>query len=137
MDAGHPGLSVRRQCELLGLSASSMYYHELLPQRFNTRLWAGGVLSLVGQTSMNTALDGGNTVDLSPAMKRTGTLDAVLLERFSQSHIDGQDCGILRCVGISGQELSFARKAGIEALRQKLMIAGVYAATRCRRESVV
>ena len=101
------------------------------------RLWAGGVLSLVGQTSMNTALDGGNTVDLSPAMKRTGTLDAVLLERFSQSHIDGQDCGILRCVGISGQELSFARKAGIEALRQKLMIAGVYAATRCRRESVV
>ena len=27
VDAGHPGLSVRRQCELLGLSASSLYYH--------------------------------------------------------------------------------------------------------------
>ena len=29
MDAGHPGLSVRRQCELLGLSASSLYYHRV------------------------------------------------------------------------------------------------------------
>jgi putative transposase len=29
VDVGHPGLSVRRQCELLGLSASSMYYHRV------------------------------------------------------------------------------------------------------------
>jgi len=138
-DAGEESMTAYVTCELAAREAQQpggAGRFELLTV-CDDRLWAGKVLSLVGQTSMNTALDDGHTVDLSPALKDPGMLDAVMLEKFSQSHIDGNDYCILRCVGISGHELAFARQAGIEALRQKLMAAGVYATTRCRRESVV
>lgn len=38
IDVGHPELSVRRQCELLGLSRSSLYYEAALESAENLRL---------------------------------------------------------------------------------------------------
>jgi putative transposase len=38
IEAGHPELSVRRQCELLGLSRSSWYYQPALESAENLRL---------------------------------------------------------------------------------------------------
>lgn len=101
------------------------------------RQWAQKVLTLVGKTSMNSGLDIGHTVDLSPALKMPGALDAVLLEPFSKRRIDGCDYSLLRCVGISSPELAFAKQAGIESLRLKLIQANVFNATPCRRPSVV
>ena len=38
IDAGHPRLSVRRQCQLLGLSRSSLYYEPACETEENLRL---------------------------------------------------------------------------------------------------
>ena len=38
IDVGHPALSVRRQCELLGLSRSSLYYEPAVSPAENLRL---------------------------------------------------------------------------------------------------
>ncbi len=138
-EAGQEGMTAYVTCELAareGQKPGSMGRFELLVV-CDDRQWAGRILTLVGSTSMNSALDAGHTVDLSPAMKAPGTLDAVLLDRFSQSGINGRDYAILRCIGITARELAFAKQAGTDTLRQKLMDAGAYAATRCQRESVV
>lgn len=138
-EAGQEGMTAYVTCELAAREAQKpgrMGRFELLVV-CDDRLWAGKVLTLVGGTSMNTTLDAGHTVDLSPAMKASGPLDAVLLDSFADRRVDGQGYAILRCVGISGRELAFAKQAGTDALRQKLVEAGVYATTKCRRESVV
>ena len=138
-ETGEENMTAYVTCELAAREAQkpgSAGRFELLTVCDN-RQWAGRVLTLVGQTSMITALDGGHTVDLSPALKMPGTLDAMLLETFAKRRIDGRDYAILHCIGISAKELAFAREAGVDALRRKLVQVGVYASTRCRRESVV
>jgi hypothetical protein len=99
--------------------------------------WAHATLSRIAHLSMNDALDAEHAIDLRSMPKLPGSFEGVLVEVFTRRQIEGRDYAIVRCIGITRPEMEFARREGTERLRQRLLAADAYAATRCSRESVI
>jgi len=98
--------------------------------------WVRRVLSSVGSMSLDIPLDHGHTIDLASFIEKSAVIQAVVLESFASVLVDGTSYGILACHGLTRSELEFTRKAGVEALMDRLKAAGVYPNTSLLRQPV-
>jgi hypothetical protein len=99
--------------------------------------WARAVLTRAAHMSMNEVLDADHTVNIGAMPDLPGTLEGVVLEAFTRMRVDGQEHAIFRCIGITRSEMEFARREGVSNLQRRLIDAGVYTVTRCRRTSII
>ena len=72
IEQGHPELSVRRQCELIGLNRSSLYYQPVGESAYNLRL-----MRLLDEQYMRTPFYGWPRMTLGCAGKGMGSTPSV------------------------------------------------------------
>lgn len=100
--------------------------------------WARIALTSVGQLSFEAPLGHGHTVDLGGGEEEDigGTLEGVVLERFSTSQIGGRPYSILRAIGVTRPELEWAQANSVDELVKRLKGAGVHPNTDLERASL-
>lgn len=102
--------------------------------------WCIDILSKIGRQSLQTLFHPGDTLDISPWVNSEDVIRGIVFEQELQTQIQiglhREDCGLLRCIGITQAELKFASKQGVPALVERLKQGGVYPRTIVRRESV-
>jgi hypothetical protein len=104
----------------------------------NDEGWARRVLTSLGQLSFDAVLGHGHTIDLGKSEEEEGggTLEGVVLERFSASEFRGHPYCILRVIGVTRPEMEWAQAHSVEELVQRLKGAGVYPNTDPERASL-
>ena len=101
--------------------------------------WCLDVLTNLGRQTLVEVFDPGDTMDISPWGSPFGLHGIIFEEAFSTKIRIGlrrENCGLLRCIGITKPELEFTRKHGTQALIESLKRAGVYPNTVPHRSSI-
>ncbi len=103
--------------------------------------WVRSILSNTGRMSFNSVFKSMQTMDIGRWVnkgwfQRKPSLQALLFEQECKVTIDGQDYGILRCIGITRDEMEYAKTHGSPALVSLLKKAGVYPHSITSRRSV-
>jgi hypothetical protein len=99
--------------------------------------WVRERLTEIGRMSMEESFGHGHTLDFGPCAKPSDLIQGVLFEELCTSVIDGENYGVLRCIGISRTEMEYAQLHGSDGLLALLQEAGVYPHTEVQRHSVV
>lgn len=141
---GNSGFVTYVSCELAvrdEQQASSFGRFEVLAT-CDSEEWVRSVLTGVGAMSLEVAFDDGHTLDIggwvnTGWLKRKPPLQGLLFSEEYGVNIDGQPYGVMRCVGITRQELKFAQSKSVPELVAKLSQAGIYPNTLVGRASVV
>lgn len=103
----------------------------------NDETWVRRTLSDIGRMSLEEAFDHGHTLDLGPTVSESDPIQGVVFEKVCAMEIDGENYGILRCIGISRAEMEHALEFGAASLLQLLKREGIYPRTDVRRSSFV
>jgi hypothetical protein len=110
--------------------------YELLATCDNER-WVRRILTKIGEMSLEVTFGHGHTLDIAPWVPPRARIQGVVFERLCTARIDGVGYGVLRCVGVTRSELTFARTTGVARLMTRLRAAGVYPRTQLSRGSVL
>jgi hypothetical protein len=79
----------------------------------------------------------GDTLDIGQWVSADAPIQGVVFEDAFCAELQGEHCGLLRCIGVTRPELEFAMKHGTPALIARLDRAHVYPHTMIhRRESI-
>jgi hypothetical protein len=113
--------------------------YEILTQ-CDDNAWCLNVITNLGRLGLSEKLEPGETVDIGAWVDPKDSLQGVALEE-ALSVVLGEgrhreNCGLLRCIGITRPELEFARQYGVEALFRHLRRADIYPRTITKRRSV-
>jgi hypothetical protein len=117
------------------LKQGSLGRYELLSS-CDDENWCVEILTNVGRLCLQEIFDPGDTLDIGPWVGQEAALQGVLFEEAFRTNIGGQECGLLRCIGVTKQELDFAVKNGVPSLINRLKRAGIYPHTTSNRKSV-
>ena len=98
--------------------------------------WCLEMLTNIGRFGLQATLNPGDTLDIGPWVKASSPLQGVVLEQNFSTEIDGEKCGLLKCIGVSRSELEFADAHGVSALVEHLKRQLVYPNTIVNRGSV-
>jgi hypothetical protein len=99
--------------------------------------WVRSVISSVGRMTLDELFESAHTLDIGGWVKKSAPLQGIFFEEFACVRIKGKKHGILRCMGITRDEMEFAQSEGLGPLLMRLMKAGVYPNTMTRRKSVL
>lgn len=103
----------------------------------NDERWTHEILTNLAQMTLETVFDDGHTIDIAPWVEDACRIRALVFETFASVKIDSRHYGILRAIGVTEDELAFARDQGVDELLGKLKAAGVYPKTDLRRTSTL
>jgi Suppressor of fused protein (SUFU) len=103
----------------------------------NCQPWAQDVLRGIGRLSLTRQLGPGQWIDLSSWIYGGDPLKWILLEQFTNMQVEGNNYGILRCVGATEVERQYAQERGAAALLEKLAGAGAYPQINIERDTVL
>lgn len=103
--------------------------------------WCLNILTNIGRQSLVDVFEPGDTMDISPWIKNTSwtTYGIIFEEAFSiqiKIGLKNEQCGLLRCIGITKDEFEFARLHGIDVLIALLKDSGIYPKTILNRASI-
>jgi hypothetical protein len=105
----------------------------------DTEQWCVDVITNVGRQTLVELFEPGDTMDISAWGTRFG-LDGIIFEEVFCTKIRiglrHENCGLLRCIGITKSELEFAREHGSQALIECLKRNGIYPTTIPHRPSI-
>jgi hypothetical protein len=103
--------------------------------------WCIEILTKIGRQSLETVLNPGDTLDIGPWVDSSAVLQGIVFEEACSLRIrvgiHREQCGLLRCIGITRQELQYAKDNGVPSLIRLLQDAGIYPRTTINRSSVV
>jgi hypothetical protein len=99
--------------------------------------WAAALLSWLAKYTIDAVLSPYDTMDIGPALPQPTQLVVFLFVHYATVTVDERTAGILLCLGITQDELTFARKNGPHELMSLLKRAGVYPFTDLSRCSVL
>ena len=103
----------------------------------NDERWARRILTEMGRMSCRGAFDDNHTVDFGPLVEPDDVIQGAIMKVECKTVIDEKVYGIIRCIGITRPELSYALKNGRKELISLLERTEFYPATITNRESVV
>jgi hypothetical protein len=83
------------------------------------------------------AIGNGHSFDLGELVKPLDPIQGIVFTKACSVHIDGEQYGVLRCVGITRTEMEFKRNHGADVLLARLRNAGIYPRAVLDRNSVV
>jgi hypothetical protein len=116
---------------------STLGYYELVICTRKESNWAADLVSRLARYTTEAELNPGDTMDLSGAVPKRATIAGLLFLQYATLRIEGHDCGLLLCLGVTADELA-ACQAGRQAeVLEKLKAAGVYPFTDLDRPSVL
>ncbi|HLW65794.1 MAG TPA: suppressor of fused domain protein [Gemmataceae bacterium] len=119
---------------------------EQLPARFgryelsatcDDETWVRRILTRIGRTSEDVVFGHHHTLDIAAWVSADEPIQGVVLEKLCTAEIDGENYGILRCIGITRGEMEFKQMHGSNSLILELKHKGVYPNTEINRKSVL
>jgi hypothetical protein len=99
--------------------------------------WVRHILSRIGRMSEEVVFGHHHTLDIAAWVSPDDPIQGLVLEKVCTAEIDGENYGILRCIGITRGEMEFKQLHGTESLVLALRRNGVYPNTEVKRESVL
>lgn len=104
--------------------------------------WCFNVLTMIGRYGLSQVIEPGDTIDIGQLTDQGAPVQGVVFEAALQARLFRsfrfERCGVMRCIGVTRQELEFAISRGTPALIEALERAGIYPRTFTQRgESVV
>ncbi len=99
--------------------------------------WGRSILSEIGRMSLEVAFGDGHTLDIGAWVEENDSLQGIIFEEALVSEIGGEGYSILRCIGITREEMEYALEHGSDALIARLQNVGVYPHTTLSRVSVI
>lgn len=99
--------------------------------------WARSILSEIGRMSLDIAFGDGHTLDIGAWVDEDAPIQGVIFEEVLATEIGGTEYSILRCIGITREEMEYALEQGSGKLLVSLQEAGIYPHTTLKRVSVV
>jgi Suppressor of fused protein (SUFU) len=99
--------------------------------------WVRSVVSDIGRMTLEAAFGNGHTMDIGAWVEGDDSIQGVVFEKAVSVRIDGESFGVMRVIGVTHDELEFARSFGVDLLIAKLRRARLYPCTRLQRQSVV
>ena len=87
--------------------------------------------------ALDVAFGDGHTLDIGAWVEEPDSLQGITFEEVLVTEIGGEGYSILRCIGITRDEMEYALEQGSHNLIARLQDAGVYPHTMPQRASVV
>ena len=92
-------------------------------------------ISRLATYCLNTPVQPGETMDIEPAVPQPSVIKAFLFADYGHFRLSGRRCGVLLCLGITGEELQRCFDLGSTVVLEELRSDVVYPFTDLRRES--
>ena len=124
-------------CELIagkGQKHSTFGRYELLVH-CEDEVWAQNFLTAVAVQTHHFVLGPGHTLDLSAVLEDSRNIAGAFLEPFLSFRRGLRKYSVVRCVGVTSDELEFAVDKGVPALIEHLRQRSVYPVTEPDRSS--
>lgn len=99
--------------------------------------WAPQLISNLAKYTIDAVLSPNDTMDIGPALPQPTQLEAFLYVSYANVTVDDKKAGILLCLGITKDELSFVRENSVDELVSLLKQESVYPFTDLTRQSVL
>lgn len=99
--------------------------------------WGAGLISQLAHYTMETALEPGETMDISPATPKGSSISAFLFCDYGEFEVQGEKAGILMCIGITDSELELCQNGQSDEILSKLKKKNLFPFTNLNRKSVV
>ena len=99
--------------------------------------WAPQLIGNLAKYTIEALLKPYATMDIGPALPKPTELVAFIYLPYANLTVADKEAGLLLCLGITVDELSFAREHGPDDLVARLEQAGVYPFTALSRRSVL
>ena len=105
-----------------------------LPQKND---WGANLISKLAYFTLESTLNSGETMDLGGNfILNDSKIKALLFSKYADFNVKGQRYGILLIIGITSDELEWAKENGGEKLIEKLKEKGIYPKTDFKRNSI-
>ena len=99
--------------------------------------WGANLISNLAYYTMDASLNTGETMDLGGNfLLENSEIKALIFSKYADFKVKGKKYGLLLVIGITSEELNWAKKNGGEELILKLKEKGVYPMTDLKRKSI-
>jgi hypothetical protein len=103
--------------------------------------WCSDIITNIGRQALSEVFDPDDIMDVSPWIGdlQSNLRGVIFEEGFStqiRMELGREQCGLLRCIGVTTPELNFAREHGVPSLVKALKISNVYPNTILMRSSI-
>jgi Suppressor of fused protein (SUFU) len=99
--------------------------------------WCSDVLTKIGRLGLEELFEPGDTLDIGQWVSVDAPIQGVVFEEAFCAELQGERCGLLRCIGVTRAELEFAMRHSTPALVERLERAHVYPHTMVHRKESV
>ena len=87
--------------------------------------------------SLEVTFDAGHTLDIGPRVEESAPIQGVVFEKLYSSRIDDVTYGVLMTIGVTRDELDYAREHGVGSLLDLLKNSDLYPKTSVARCSIL
>ena len=136
----HVSGCVSATCELLGESAqkkNQLGTFELMIAHRDDSDWGPRVISRLARYTCDAVIEPGHTLDLGGSVPKGSTIAAFFFADYRRFQFEGENAGLLLCIGITADEVALARSRKQQKLFDALKAANVYPFTDLVRPSVL
>ena len=116
---------------------NSIGNYELMICHPNQQDWGPNLISKLAYYTLESSLNPGETMDIGANfVLEDSEIKALIFSKYFDFKLEGRKYGVLLIIGITSDELEWAKKNGGKNLVIKLKDAGVYPTTDLRRKSI-
>lgn len=117
---------------------NSIGNYELMICHSDKQDWGSNLISKLSYYTLDASLNSGETMNLGGNfVLENSDIKALIFSKYTDFKVKGKKYGILLIVGITSDELEWAKENGGENLIIKLKVAGVYPKTDFNRKSIL
>jgi len=99
--------------------------------------WGASLISQLAHYTLETPLEPGETMDISPATPKGSSISAFLFCDYGEFKVKGKKAGILMCVGITEAELEVCQNGQSDQILSKLKKKKIFPFTDLHRKSII
>ena len=121
-----------------GQQPSTLGHYELaIAHRDPDEQWGPGLISQLARYTHEAVLEPKQTMDIGPATPPDSTIDGLLFDDFGSFILNGQQCGVLLCIGITKQEKQLCLDGHTERVLNSLRTQGIHPFTDLQRDDSI
>jgi hypothetical protein len=127
-------------CELLGEGSQKRNLQgtfELAIAHREDHKWGANIISKLARYTCDAVLQPGQTMDIGSAVPAKSTIAGFFFDDFKRMKYQGDDAGVLLCIGLTADEMAACRKGKRQMVYDALIAQKVFPYTDLFRPSVL
>ena len=110
--------------------------YEFMICHSNENTWGPNLINTLAYYTLTSSINSGETMDLGPFAEEENTIKAIIFDKYSEFKIRFQKYGLMLIIGITEDELEWAKKNGGKELIKELKEKKTYPITDLKRKSI-